>query len=176
LEIYHKLKEKETYKFKTVNDITKEIDQLLYSSCLKLQYYSKSPFVHKLCVGVFLNKGKALLAYKSLQFLSRQGQSYDYFESYIKFNEYLTKNESQINPEVLSLMKSLNLNDQDLKNSFCSSNYKSYLKDNSFFKGFENELRCKKLFNESIDFNKLVDFFKTIDLGLIRNYKIEVKK
>ena len=87
----------EKYKFIDAKNLIIEIENDLYNFSLKLQTYSKSISLHYLCVKSFLNKGKVLLALKSMMFLKNNAKDgYEYYDSLFRFKEYITKNQNYI--------------------------------------------------------------------------------
>ena len=87
----------EKYKFIDANSLKTEIENDLYNFSLKLQNYSRSVSLHYLCVKSFLNKGKIILALKSMMFLKNNAnQGYEYYDSLFKFKEYISKNQNYI--------------------------------------------------------------------------------
>jgi hypothetical protein len=85
------------YKFKDVKSLISEIENDLYNFSLKLQSHSKNISLHHICVKSFLNKGKILLALKSMTFLYKNAaNTFEYYNSLFRFKEYITKSQNYI--------------------------------------------------------------------------------
>ena len=85
------------YKFIDDKNLINEIENDLYNFSLKLQTYSRSISLHYLCVKSFLNKGKVLLALKSMMFLKNNAKDgYEYYDSLFRFKEYVSKNQNYV--------------------------------------------------------------------------------
>lgn len=97
----------EKYKFKDSATLIKEMENDIYNFCVKLQSYSKNVNLHHLSVIHFLNKGKVMLALKSLLFLQQHSKgSFEYLESLNNFHNYLSNNKDKINPSFIEIIHS----------------------------------------------------------------------
>jgi len=87
----------EKYLYKDISVLITDIENDLYTVCLRLQSYSNDLHLHQICVKTFLFRGKILLSLKSLLFLQNNfSNSFEYLDSLHNFNHYLTDNKHKI--------------------------------------------------------------------------------
>jgi ADP-heptose:LPS heptosyltransferase len=87
----------EKYKFKDTKSLIAEIEDQLFNISLKLQSHSKNIALHHICVKTFLNKGKILLALKSMIFLHKNAaNTFEYYDALFKFKEHISKSQNYI--------------------------------------------------------------------------------
>ena len=95
----------EKYKFKDVSSLIVEIENDVYNFCMKLQAYSKIHHLHHVSVKTFLQKGKIILALKSLVFLKKHAEgSYEYLDSLDIFSKYLSQNKEKISTTFIDII------------------------------------------------------------------------
>ena len=151
----------EKFKFTDSLSLIKEIEKDLYNFCLRLQNYSKSNSIHNICVKAFLEKGKTILALKSLLYLKNNYESsQEYYEASISFNDYLNLNKERINEEDLELIKAkIGINQNKLENKEKSLN--------SLIFKIKQNLRKNEKLNEKISYDDL----NSLDIIQSRNIK-----
>ena len=139
----------EKYKFSDINGLITDIENDLFNICVRLQTYSKNLGFHRLCVKTFLEKGKYMLAFKSLNFLQdcyNKNHNYEFLSALDLFSKELEKTKESQNSLHLDIFleKCPLLKNVEELQRFVSS---------------ENEKICEKLISQG---NQIANHIKTV--------------
>jgi tetratricopeptide (TPR) repeat protein len=170
----------EKYKFTDIPSLITDIENDIYNVALRLQPYSKSISFHHSCVKSFLNKGRILLAFKSLLFLQNHCKhSFEFVDALNKFNSYLFANKEKLNAVNLEIIygKLSLLKDQEAVQKFVKSEMSRIREELISGGSLIEELLIEAyqtVFNNSQSPEKVLEKLHNLDPIYLRTIKSEV--
>ncbi len=166
----------EKYKYKDVTTLITEIENEIFNFCLKLQPYSKIPHLHHVSVKSFLNKGKVILALKSLVFLQKHAQgTFEHLDSLQLFAKYIKDNKEKINSSYLDIIYekfTILKNDESLQKYLIEE--KSKLNEDVSVQGLLVNA-YESIFNKTQPIEKALEKFVENNQETLRRIKSEVR-
>ena len=149
------------YTYKDLDTLIKSIDDDIYNYSMKIQSITKCQRSHFICVKIFLNKNKPILALKSLKFLANNFPN-DFYsvEADKLFKQYLLENETKFDNDVKgfineNLPKNIGKYEEEnkvkkLMNDLYSNNkYCDEEGNKDLIKQFEDNITPKEIFSNS---------------------------
>ena len=132
------------YTYKDIDTLIKSIDDDIYKYSIKVQSITKCPRTHFICIKIFLERNKPILALKSFKFLEKNFPNDFYLiEGDKLFKKYISENEKNFDGEVKKII------DEEIPKNIGK---------------YEEENKIKKLMNDLYSNNKICDIDGNKDL------------